>query len=199
MTQAIVVDAAAKKEAEAESAGARDYLALVRDTAIVTDADAEAAVELAREVKDQIKRIEKTKKFFVDPLRKVLNTYNSYFSEPLDVLKKVERDLKDKLAAFVRAKDARNQLALAEAASTKDPEKASAALATITPAANPAGTSIRYRWVFEVTDADAVPRQYCSPDDRKIGEAFAVGEGGKPMEIPGVAWRQEPIVSVRKR
>jgi hypothetical protein len=194
----IVVDQSAKAKADVERAGAQDYLSLVRDSVVSSDADEAAAVELIREIKKQISHIDTTRKFFVDPLSKVVRTYNNYFNEPLKVLKECERQLKDKCEAYVRAKDAANQRAFTAAAKAVDAEEARAVLAQIVPATSPKGTNIRYEWVHEVVDPDKVPRELCSPDKKKIDAAFAVGAGGKPMEIPGVVWSQKPIMSVRK-
>jgi hypothetical protein len=51
-------------------------------------------------------------------------------------------------------------------------------------------TAIRTDTKFEVTDIEAVPRELCSPDDKKIRQAVANGA----KEIPGVRIYQEKAV-----
>jgi hypothetical protein len=56
----------------------------------------------------------------------------------------------------------------------------------------PKGVSIRYAYKFRVVDPDVVPREFCSPDNQKIGkQTFGT-------EIPGVEWFEEPIVTSRR-
>lgn len=46
---------------------------------------------------------------------------------------------------------------------------------------------------FLITDSDAVPREFCSPDPRKIGAVDPT-----VTSIPGVRFYQEPVVSSRR-
>jgi hypothetical protein len=59
-----------------------------------------------------------------------------------------------------------------------------------------AGLAFREHWSFRITDADQVPREYCSPDEKKIR---AVVEALKAnTNIPGVeVWRDDSVASGR--
>lgn len=46
------------------------------------------------------------------------------------------------------------------------------------------GSVLRQTWLFEIVDADAVPRQYCTPDEKKIRKV--VQALGNAANIPGV-------------
>lgn len=57
------------------------------------------------------------------------------------------------------------------------------------------GVTARTVWTFEITDADAVPRVYCSPDEKFIraymDAAKKSGASIEELKIPGVAFRKE--------
>lgn len=57
------------------------------------------------------------------------------------------------------------------------------------------GLSFRTDWFFEITDPDAVPRQFCIPDERKI-RAMVKGMQ-KATIIPGVRVWSEEVSSKR--
>jgi membrane protein involved in colicin uptake len=54
------------------------------------------------------------------------------------------------------------------------------------------GQTQRDHWVAEVTDANLVPREYCSPDPRKLGDAARLFKD--LATIPGVRIRNVPIM-----
>lgn len=57
------------------------------------------------------------------------------------------------------------------------------------------GVTARTVWTFEITDADAVPRAYCAPDEKAIraymDAAKKSGASVESLAIPGVAFRKE--------
>jgi len=57
------------------------------------------------------------------------------------------------------------------------------------------GISVRESWKHEITDENAVPREFCSPDPKKIGAHVRSGMTAiKP--IPGVrAWKEKGIAA----
>lgn len=61
------------------------------------------------------------------------------------------------------------------------------------------GVSVRSKWAFEIMDPDAVPRELCSPDDKKIDAAIAYAdtEHTPPQPIPGVRFYLRQDVRVR--
>lgn len=57
------------------------------------------------------------------------------------------------------------------------------------------GVTARTVWTFEITDADAVPRAYCAPDEKAIraymDAAKKSGASIESLSIPGVTFRKE--------
>lgn len=57
------------------------------------------------------------------------------------------------------------------------------------------GVTARTVWTFEITDADAVPRAYCAPDEKAIraymDAAKKSGASVESLAIPGVVFRKE--------
>jgi len=57
------------------------------------------------------------------------------------------------------------------------------------------GVTARTVWTFEITDADAVPRAYCTPDEKAIraymDAAKKSGASIESLSIPGVTFRKE--------
>lgn len=56
-----------------------------------------------------------------------------------------------------------------------------------------ASASIRMKWTGDIEDEKKVPREYCSPDQKKIDDAVKMGT----REIPGVKIYEKPITVVR--
>lgn len=58
-----------------------------------------------------------------------------------------------------------------------------------------AGTAVRTNWSFEITDAAAVPREYCIPDEKTIGALVRARKG--QVSIPGVRVFSETVTHAR--
>lgn len=57
-----------------------------------------------------------------------------------------------------------------------------------------AGVATREVWKFEITDPAAVPRNYCSPDEKKIGGIVRAMKGD--TQIPGVrVWSEKNLAA----
>jgi colicin import membrane protein len=94
----------------------------------------------------------------------------------------------DMMAARKRAQAQAAADAQAEAERAKLAAQAAANAAALDrPATTTAGAggrgAARRRWVAEVTDAAAVPRAYCLPDEKRIGREV---RAGTLRELPGV-------------
>lgn len=190
MTDQLVL---AKQEADAELAVALEWYGLTKDFVITTDEEQEHIAGVVRKTKERIAGIESKRKEFVAPLNKVVKGLNDFFRPPREAFENVERHLKKKIVDYLNAKAAANAAALKAAATASTPEQATAAIATVAPVAPPAGVSVRHVWRFEITDPCAVPREYCSPDLKKIGLVDPT-----TTQIPGVRFFQEPVVSSRR-
>lgn len=182
------------KEALVEATWAEtDALETLRGFEIPNDEDQEFAAKLLREVKEQWKSIEARRKKITTPLNEALKQTNALFKPVLAALEEGEGILKDKIAAYLEGKERANALAVQAASEAETSEEAVEALATVSPVAPPTGVSVRYVWRFEVTDPDLVPREYCSPDAKKIGVVDPTA-----TQVPGVRFYQEPVVSSRR-
>jgi hypothetical protein len=59
------------------------------------------------------------------------------------------------------------------------------------------GTSVRWRWVGNVTQPDLVRRELCSPDASKVAAVAALATDQPPPAEAGITWERKPIVTVR--
>lgn len=168
---------------------ARDALAAVEAFEIETDKDSEFAAVMLREIKDQYAAVEEERKKITGPLNQALRATNDFFRPVTTALRDAEESIKKKLGAYVREKREANMRALQVAATEK---KAFASLTLVSTHA-PAGIATREVWKFEITDPDAVPREFCSPDPKKIGAV------APETPIAGVRWFQEDVIASRKR
>jgi hypothetical protein len=169
---------------------AQSYLNLL-NFEVRDEDDNRLAAETLRHVKERISAVEAERKKISVPLNAALKAVNDLFRPARQKLEECERQLKSKIAAYLSARDAANRVALAAAAAAPTPELAGDALAAIERAAPPEGVSVRTVWRFKIVDENLVPREYCSPDPKKI----AAAEIGT---VPGVEFYQEPIVASRR-
>ncbi len=58
------------------------------------------------------------------------------------------------------------------------------------------GTYIRSTWKCRIVNPDAVPREYCKPDEEKIRKIGNATKG--KITIPGVEWIEDKTLIVRK-
>jgi hypothetical protein len=105
---------------------------------------------------------------------------------------KAEAEAAARVAAAQR--DIETAAALGDADLAQDIADSAAAEAVAIVAAVPKldtrGTALRHNWRFEVTDSAAVPREFCTPDERRIGEIVRRDKGA--TAIPGVrVWCEE--------
>lgn len=184
--------------------------------AVESDADARRAKNAVKAVKSVVKlvataRLEATRK--ADAWKKDIIAQEREFCA--DANKEVERV--DKLVgAYVAAKEqaeaearrveeAKRQAELLEAQRIAEAEAALTGKEIAVPVSAEAepqkqgpivqGVTARTVWTFEITDPDAVPRRYCSPDEKIIreymGEVKKSGAGIESLSIPGVVFRKE--------
>lgn len=183
----------AQREARAQVATADEWLTVLRDFVIKDDAQQEQVVGVLRDVKERYRTIEERRKEITGPLNQALRAVNDLFRPPRERFEQLEKLLKSKVAAYMKKKAEENAVALRAAAEAATPQAATEIIQHVAPVAPPTGVSVRYVWRFEVTDPDAVPREYCSPDAKKIGSVDPTA-----TSIPGVRFFQEPVVSSRR-
>lgn len=190
----------AKKVTTIELAGVREGLVLLKGLSVINEAEQEFAAEILRDVKAKHTALEKKRKAITGPLNQVLKEVNDLFRPVRLALEQSEFLLKGKIATFLAECEARNAEALEAAGSAESSEAAEAALAQLSPVAAPLGVSVRYSWVFEITEPEEVPRALWSPDPAKVdGELqAALKRSGRPPEISGVTFTKRPIVTARQ-
>jgi len=182
----------AKERGNARELESNEVLSLLRDFIVDSDKTSEFAAGLLREVKARGEAVDAERRKISDPLRAATQAVNDLFRPAREAYAEAERILKKKVVDYLAARDVANRAALKAAGSADTPEAAVQALSSMAAASPPEGVSVRYAWKFRVVDSNAVPREFCSPDVKKIG---ACDPGSV---IPGVEWFQEPIVASRR-
>lgn len=182
-----------QREIDAQSATADEWYSGLRALSIETDAQQEQAAEVLRKVKFRIQVLEDRRKEITVPINAALKSVNDLFREPRTRFESVEKLLKGKIASYLERKAAANVAAIQSAAAASTPERAAEHLAIVAAVAPPQGVSVRKVWKFEITDPDAVPRCFCSPDPDKIRLVEP-----STAKIPGVRFYQEPVVAARR-
>lgn len=187
-----------KDQLAAEHAELSKALELVREFEIGTDEDVSFAEESRALTKGQWKDYEEKRTAATKPINAALREINSWFKPVQTVLKAIENEWSRKLKeAHLRAQEERERLLEVADAAVEAEAPAGEIRETLVAASESSlATSevkFRDRWVFEITNPDLVPREYCCPDDRKIGQVVAAMKD--QTKIPGVRAYNDPIVS----
>jgi hypothetical protein len=200
MTTDLIQYKRAAGDLDTDHADAKAALAYAGDMSLNTDADAEFAAEVVREVKAKHRELDDRRKQVVSPLNEVVKTINSWFKPPMEELERVERALKSRVAAFVQRREAEARAALEAACAAETPAEAEKVLALFAPVVPPAGTSVRMTWRWRVVNEAAVPRELLSVDPGKVGSWMrgSTKDQGAPEAVSGLEFYQEPVVSVRR-
>ncbi|EFK10195.1 conserved hypothetical protein [delta proteobacterium NaphS2] len=178
-----------------------------------SDESQETAVESAAQAKRLLKALDEERKRLIkdpDQFVRSMNAFVRSFRKPLDAL---VGTLRGKIGDFQYQKELeRRKIAKKmeeEAAARKAKLEAEAKESGVeppqvmpVPAPKPdtttrtesgATASIRTQWVGEIQDPQAVPREYCCPDQKAIDQAVKLGV----REIPGVKIYEKPITVLR--
>lgn len=179
---------------------------------VVTTADEyEAAAAVMLTLSEREDEIEARKATIWDPLARLTKACQALFNPPLKVLEQAKNIVKEKMGAYAleqrniqlaaqqranqEAEDAREKL-LAKAERAEEvgnSERAMVLEARAQSVAAPtiqsetpkvAGVQLREHWLFAVTDADEVPREYMIVDEQAVRAAVNASKG--TVKIPGV-------------
>lgn len=173
---------------------------LERFLPVSTQEAADKAQQFATALAQEIDAIELMRTGATKPLLESKRTVDGWFKPITDDMKALREQLLRSVATWIEAEKARHALAMQEAAvahSAGDEEKRNTALAVVNEAAaakKPKGVSYKQKWVAVVVDPDKVPREFCSPDVRKLAQ-YAAGCEGEPAPVEGV--RFESFCEVR--
>lgn len=128
------------------------------------------------------------------PLNQVLKTVNGWFKPVQTTLKAMEYEWNRKLVEARAQAQLERQKLIEAAKAAEEPEIMRESLVAASEAVLTTSTvSFRDRYVFEVHDPEAVPREYLCPDEAKIGKVVAALKD--KTSIPGVRVWNDPIVS----
>ena len=213
-----VADSLDLKKAQQDLAWAEDELKkmkVVSDALVVKDeASLELAVSLAGQAKLLFKKIEGERKVIIEKPYKFFKAINSLCKKWTPKLTDIENSLKRKIGTYKYQQDLdRNKKEKAQADAREELQKTIdkqaedagvdapqiPAMAPIpkvdTVARSDDGSSafIKQPWVYEITDEEAIPREYCVPNPTKIKEAIKAGI----REIPGVKIFQDVQTTIR--
>lgn len=193
---------------ESLAAQVADALALMpgEDLAPVTDEDmAGAYAETAKTIKGVAGMVEAARKKEKADILEAGRTVDGFFSRMVDPLKAASDKLVGAINAFQRAKleaeriarEAAEKKAREEAALFDEPAPVAAPVvvkeaARVTSLSGVKATASR-KWVHEITDAQAVPRQYLMVNEAAIKAAIA----GGTREIPGVRIYEDVRTAIR--
>jgi hypothetical protein len=182
-------------ELSAETEAAKADLAAIEDFEIATQDDMDLASAVISEAKERSGKLEARMQEITKPMRAAEKSVRDLFRPALTALGDIERIVKGKVGAYRLEQDARNAAALKAAAeAVARGEDATKALAGVVHTENTAGLSTRDVVKWEVLDEDAVPRELCSPDDRKIRVAIK----DEHTVIPGLRIYKDVSVISRK-
>ena len=202
MTEAFALqtsDPTVQQYTSASLAEAQQLLALVQTTPITSEELQQGAADLLQQVKAKAKALEERRTLITKPINEGLRSLNELFRAPKQALDDLERALKQKIAQYMADREAENRALLAQAAAAASAEQASEVIATLSPVVAPQGISVRYVWVAQIENPDAVPREFCSPDPSKIKTYVAGLPAGTTPSVSGVKFTREPAVASRGR
>jgi hypothetical protein len=172
--------------------------------AVTTAEQYEDAAEELKRIKAAQKRLETLRTSITQPLNASLRAINDFFRTPKARLDNAERCIKTALAKYSAEQERRRreEQARLEAQARKErerldrraakaaaagrvekaaeiEERAAAVVAPIVQTAAPKVTGITQRtvWDFEITDANAVPREYLMIDESKIRKVVGALKG----------------------
>ena len=180
-------------ELAAQKTDLSEALPAIRNFAIVTSEDVAFAEESRALVKDQWTLYEGKRTEITVPLNAAKAAVDRLFAPVLKGLKEVEVLWSRKILDARAAKEDERQALIAEARLENEPEVLKETLVAAADARiELTQSSAIEHWVFEITDPDAVPRDFCCPDLKKIGAI--VGAMHAQTAIPGVRAFNDPYL-----
>lgn len=207
--------------AVADAISAVDVLSnMVANYSITDDAGYREAAEDLKRIKAAAKKLEEARDGQVRPLNEQVRAINGFFSAPSQQLQNAEKTIKRAIAAYADEQDRtrreaqrkldeaaakeRARLAAQEAKAIaagkvekaeQIAERAAMVVAPVAVTETPrvAGVQMREAWKFVIEDPTHVPREMCTPDEKKIGAIVRALKGD--AKIPGVRVYAERVVA----
>jgi hypothetical protein len=183
---------------QADAAEQTEALAMLEDFEITNADDFAFLEEILVEAKEAWKGYEARRTAFTKPANAILKEFNSWF-QVQKLLKQIEGVAKGKLSAYRLAALQEQQRLVDEARAAEQPKVIQQSLVQANEIV-PVPTTTQYidRWVFEITDAGLIPREFLVPDEKKIGQV--VTALGEKANIPGIrVWNQQVVRNVGRK
>lgn len=172
-----------------------EALARLRSFEITDEAALDWAADLLRNAKTRAKELDERRKEITGPILLAKAGIDGLFKPLISRYEQAEGILKGKIADWTNRVEAQRRAVMV--ASAEEFAAGGTPTALIPEPARAEGISVRKVWDFEITDGTLVPRDYCSPDAKKI--RAQVPSEGQPPEIPGVRFFQRDQVAARTK
>jgi virulence-associated protein VagC len=180
-------------------AKAGDFLAAVQGLErIESDEMAVALGEVLVDVKSHLNLLKEEEARITKPQREALDATRALFRNVSDRFLQTETAIKRLVADYTKERREKEQAALA-AAMQAPTDADQRSLVNVAALAGPVlqGINVREASSFEVVDAAQLPREFLTPDLKKIGAFVRSTKGTTP--IPGVKIATKSVVSARGR
>lgn len=175
------------RDAETERAPIVEIRTLVPQFEISNDGDYAFAANMIRRLKEEAQRIKDKSDGFTRAAREFIASVEGFYTPIRDAYADAERVLRARMGAYVQAREA----ARVEAMKANEPAPVPVTLQ---------GVSTRTKTKFRIVSEALVPRDFCSPDEKKIRSFIATNGGVSilyPDGIPGVELYQEAQITIR--
>lgn len=177
----------AAEEGRDLTATANESMAIVQHLNIPGDVSYREAVVLIAEIKEQAKELLLRRDAISRPLRLALKELNELFDPGIKALEEAEQVLKAKVLEANSRMHAEADKLMAEGSESGDHRLIVRADATRPP--DMKGVSIQRTWDGDVVDENALPRDYLTPDLKKLKKVTKAGHG--QVSIPG--WKPKLV------
>lgn len=174
-SNALAIPTEVQAELVTEADRTKQFMSLLQSFQIISHDTHVQAGALVQNVKAKWAELEVKRTSITQPINEALRAVNALFSPVQGPLKQAEVILKSKIAAYTLEQHQLQERAMQAAAAAIQAGQMAAAtqhVATLAPAVPLQGISVKPKWAYEIIDADAVPRQFCSPDHAKIMAAI---------------------------
>jgi hypothetical protein len=156
---------------------------------------------LLKDLKAELKAIDEMKTSATKPMNESIKIVRAWFRPLEDLGEAIEAKLKQKIATCtlaLRKKAEEDSQKLLAAADSSDYNTLTTLVQEAQVAPTLKGTSVREVWVATIAYPNAVPRDWCVPDDKRIAaHARNTPIDQAPTPIAGVTFMKKAVVSAR--
>lgn len=153
------------------------------------------AAGLLLNAKGRAQDLEARRKEITGPILLAKNAIDGLFKPVIERYEQAEAILKGKIADWTNQVEAQRRAAMV--ASAAEYQAGGTPTAIIPEPVKVSGITVGKVWDFEITDAQAVPRDFCVPEPKLIRIHIKAAGTETPADIPGVRFFQKDKVSAR--